>query len=86
MNLSFCKRLGLPLRSRLGEPTDQKLTDELKGLVGSFEASHASKESMDHAFPYIEAGIDSCRRRQIHEANGIIEQHLVTADVHTDRG
>jgi hypothetical protein len=82
----FCKRLGLPLHCLLGESVDQKLTDELKSLVGSCEASHASKESMDHAFPYIEASIDSCRDRALHQANGIIEQHLVIADMHTDRG
>jgi hypothetical protein len=40
---------------------------------------------MDHAFPYIEASIDPCRDRALNKAHGIIEQHLVIADIHTDR-
>jgi hypothetical protein len=78
---SFCKRLGLPLHCLLGESVGQKLTDELKSLVGRCKASHAPKESMSHAFPYIEASIDSCRDRALNKANGIIEQHFVFADV-----
>ena len=75
----------LPLHFLLGESVVQKLTNELKSLVGCCEASHAPKESMDHAFPYIEASIDPCRDRALNKAHGIIEQHLVIADIHTDR-
>ena len=76
----------LPLHCLLGESVAQKLTDELKSLVGSCEASHTPKESMDHPFPHIEASIDSCRDRVLNKADGIIKQRLVAADMHTDRG
>jgi hypothetical protein len=33
----------------------------------------------------IEASIDPCRDRALNKAHGIIEQHLVIADIHTDR-
>ncbi len=36
---------------------------------------------MNHAFPYIETSIHSCRKRAFNEANGIIQQNLVIADV-----
>jgi len=41
---------------------------------------------MDHAFPYIEASIDSCGDRAFDKADGIIKQHLVVADMQTNRG
>ena len=41
---------------------------------------------MDHPFPHIEASVDSCRDRVLNKTDGIIKQHLVVADMHTDRG
>jgi len=76
----------LPLHHLLGESVDQKLTGELESLVGSCEASRASRKSVDHAFPYIEASIGCCRDRALNKANGIIEQNFVVADMYTDRG
>jgi len=58
-HLVFYKRFRLFLNCRPGESVVQKLTDELKSLVGSCEASRAPKESMNHPFPHIEANIDS---------------------------
>jgi hypothetical protein len=76
----------LTLHCLLGESFAQKLTDELKSLIGSCEASHAPKKSMDHSFPYIEASIDSCGDRASDKADGIIKQHLGVADMQTNRG
>jgi hypothetical protein len=36
---------------------------------------------MNHAFPHIETSIRSRRKRTFNEANGIIQQNLVIADV-----
>ncbi len=76
----------LPLHHLLGESVDQKLTGEFESLVGSCEASHASRKSVDHAFPYIQASIGSFRDRALNKANGIVEQNLVVTDMYTDRG
>jgi hypothetical protein len=65
----------------LGEAASQKVTDLPKGPIGSFEASDTSEESMNHAFPHIETSIRSRRKRTLKEANGIIQQNLVIADV-----
>jgi hypothetical protein len=41
---------------------------------------------MDHALPHIEASIDTRRDRALHQVDRIIEQNLIIADMHTDRG
>ena len=40
---------------------------------------------MDHPLPYVESSIDSRRYRPLDQADRIIEQDLVIADMHTDR-
>jgi hypothetical protein len=86
MTLPAVDEFGWLARSELpGESIGKKLTDELKSFLRSCEASHASKESMDHPFPYIEASIDSCRDCACDKPDGIIQQHFVIAHVHADR-
>src|SRR6204780_175423 len=70
---------------RPGKSVVQKLTDELKGLGRSCQASQASQISVDHPFPYTQSSIPSSRDRTLDEADGIIKQYLVVADMHTDR-
>jgi hypothetical protein len=60
------------LRHLLGESVDQKLTGGLESLVGSCQASHASRKSVDHAFPYIEASIGCCRDRALNSCASAI--------------
>src|SRR6202167_5088585 len=69
----------------LGKTVVQKLTDDWKGLGRSCQASQASQISVDHPFPYIQSSIHSGHDRTLDEADGIIKQHLVVADMHTDR-
>src|ERR1700691_901390 len=69
----------------LGKTVVQKLTDDWKGLGRSSQAPQASQISVDHPFPYIQSSIHSGRNRTLDEADGIIKQHLVVADMHTDR-
>ena len=40
---------------------------------------------MNHAFPYIEASINSRCHRTFNEANRIIQKYLVVADMDADR-
>jgi hypothetical protein len=74
------------LNCRPGESVVQKLTDELKSLFGSCEASYAPNESMNHPFPHIKASIDSRYDRVLNETDGIIKQDLVVADMYADWG
>jgi hypothetical protein len=82
--MPFCRRL---LRGWLVpcESVIQKVTNELKGLVGSSEPSHPLKKAVKHAFPDIEASIDSCSDSALDEADGIVQQYLVVADMHQNR-
>jgi hypothetical protein len=73
------------LHGLAGKSVYEKLGEELKSLVGSCEIPHVPKKPVDHAFPYFEASIDSCGYCTLNQADGIVEQHLVLADRHTDR-
>jgi len=76
----------MPVHGLGSESVDQKLSEELKTLAGSCEIPYVPKKPVCHAFPYVEASIDSCGDGTLNQADGIVEQHLVLADMHTDRG
>jgi hypothetical protein len=73
------------MRLFFAEPGIHKFPYESKCCRGGSEASNISEESMNHAFPYIEASINSRCHRTFNEANRIIQKYLVVADMDADR-
>ena len=67
-----------------GKSLPQKFTDHLKSLIRSVEASHTTKESVDHAFPYIEMSIHFRCDCSIYETDRIVKQYLVISDMNAD--
>lgn len=80
------RRCFLQLIRHSGESVIQKLTDESKSLVGSSKASHALKEAVKHALPYLEASIHSRSDGALDEADRIVKQYLVVTDMHENGG
>ena len=69
----------------VGKALHEEVPYQLKGRCRSRQSSYASQISMDHPAPHVEPDVHSCRRRLLDQADRIIKQDLVVADMHTER-
>jgi hypothetical protein len=57
----------------------------MERLRRSLQLPDRSDETMDHTVPHIHACIHTCGHCMLHEADRVVEQQFVVADMDTDR-
>lgn len=79
------ERRTLALLSLGCEPRTQKLADRPQSAGGSLDPADAADKSMRHPLPHIQSRIDARGDRALDKPLGVGQQHLVIANVDTDR-
>src|SRR6266446_6268132 len=71
-------------RSFLKQPLGEKGSDGVERLSSSREFAYSGDESVRHAHPYVQLGVDASRDGALHVTARVVQQHFVVSNVHAD--